>query len=124
MTFTETVKLEKVDCGQCGGTYALNGRFVRERVERGGFWNCPYCKTSWGYNESENSKLKKELEQTQIAARQAKCRELEERLRREDTEKKLSKVKCRVKNGVCPCCNRSFTNLRRHMATKHKDYKP
>lgn len=25
----------------------------------------------------------------------------------------------RVKNGVCPCCNRSFANLRRHMATKH-----
>jgi hypothetical protein len=30
----------------------------------------------------------------------------------------------RVKNGVCPCCTRSFTNLRRHMATKHPEFKP
>jgi hypothetical protein len=29
----------------------------------------------------------------------------------------------RVGNGVCPCCTRSFTNLRRHMATKHPGFK-
>jgi hypothetical protein len=23
---------------------------------------------------------------------------------------------------VCPCCNRSFQNLRRHMATKHPEF--
>jgi hypothetical protein len=28
----------------------------------------------------------------------------------------------RIGNGVCPCCNRSFTNLRRHMTTKHPEY--
>jgi ssDNA-binding Zn-finger/Zn-ribbon topoisomerase 1 len=28
----------------------------------------------------------------------------------------------RVKNGVCPCCRRNFTNLRRHMATKHPEF--
>lgn len=27
----------------------------------------------------------------------------------------------RVGKGVCPCCKRSFTNLRRHMTTKHPD---
>jgi len=31
----------------------------------------------------------------------------------------LTKLKKRVTNGVCPCCHRSFQNLRRHMATKH-----
>ena len=25
-------------------------------------------------------------------------------------------------NGVCPCCNRSFENLRNHMHTQHPDY--
>jgi hypothetical protein len=29
----------------------------------------------------------------------------------------------RVSNGVCPCCNRSFTDLRKHMKTKHPEYK-
>lgn len=28
----------------------------------------------------------------------------------------------RVTNGVCPCCNRTFQNLMRHMDTKHPDY--
>ena len=28
----------------------------------------------------------------------------------------------RVANGVCPCCNRSFRDLKRHMQTKHPDY--
>ena len=29
----------------------------------------------------------------------------------------------RIKNGVCPCCRRNFTNLRRHMKSKHPDWK-
>ena len=30
----------------------------------------------------------------------------------------------RVSNGVCPCCNRSFVNLARHMESKHPTYVP
>lgn len=30
----------------------------------------------------------------------------------------------RFANGVCPCCNRSFEALRRHIATQHPDYDP
>lgn len=35
----------------------------------------------------------------------------------------VTRIKNRVGNGVCPCCNRSFTNLQRHMHTKHPDFK-
>lgn len=28
----------------------------------------------------------------------------------------------KVKNGVCPCCNRFFKNLHRHMAGQHPDF--
>ena len=27
-----------------------------------------------------------------------------------------------AKAGVCPCCNRSFSNLRRHIQAKHKEF--
>lgn len=37
---------------------------------------------------------------------------------------KLTTIKTRVKNGVCPCCKRSFTALARHIATKHPGYAP
>jgi hypothetical protein len=35
-------------------------------------------------------------------------------------EKRL-KLEKRIKNGVCPHCTRSFQNLKRHIACKHKD---
>ena len=35
-------------------------------------------------------------------------------------QKKLA----RVRNGTCPCCQRHFKNLRRHMDNKHPQYKP
>lgn len=34
----------------------------------------------------------------------------------------LTKVKKRIHNGVCPCCNRTFSNLAKHMKQKHPDY--
>lgn len=33
-----------------------------------------------------------------------------------------TRLKNRAAAGLCPCCNRSFVNLQRHMATKHKSF--
>lgn len=34
-----------------------------------------------------------------------------------------TRIKNRIGNGVCPCCNRTFKNLARHMSGQHPDYK-
>jgi hypothetical protein len=34
----------------------------------------------------------------------------------------VTRLKTRAANGVCPCCNRTFTNLARHMASKHAGF--
>jgi hypothetical protein len=34
----------------------------------------------------------------------------------------VTKIKNRVGHGVCPCCNRTFENLHRHMTTKHPTF--
>jgi len=34
----------------------------------------------------------------------------------------VTKLKKRVANGVCPCCNRSFANLERHMSGQHPEF--
>jgi hypothetical protein len=34
----------------------------------------------------------------------------------------MTKMKNRVGKGVCPCCNRTFTDLQRHMKSKHPDF--
>lgn len=35
----------------------------------------------------------------------------------------VTRLKNRAAAGLCPCCNRSFVNLQRHMAMQHKDFR-
>lgn len=117
------VQLTEINCGECGGTYAINERYRQQMYQKGGSWNCPYCDTGWGYSQdNENSRLKKQIEAEkrgkELAQRQA------EYARNQVRAQKAAKtrLKNRIKNGVCPCCNRTFQNLLNHMKTKHPDY--
>jgi len=33
-----------------------------------------------------------------------------------------TRIKNRIGNGVCPCCNRTFKDLASHMKCKHPEY--
>lgn len=71
--------------------------------------------------------VRRETAEMKLAAAQARERHLEDQLRAaendaEATRRRLIRERHRFANGVCPCCNRSFTNVARHMATKHPDY--
>lgn len=37
-------------------------------------------------------------------------------------ERKLATHKKRASAGVCPCCNRTVSQMARHMQAKHPDY--
>lgn len=125
-----TVELTTINCGECGGTYAINERYREQKATAGGSWNCPYCRVGWGYsNNNENARLKKELTNTQKrlewqseAAR--KARDEAEHQRRVGLGYKgaLVKTKKRIGKGTCPCCKRHFSNVEKHMATKHPEY--
>jgi hypothetical protein len=47
---------------------------------------------------------------------------LEQRGQRAEALRLSALLHRRVGNGVCPCCSRSFTNLKRHIRSKHPDY--
>lgn len=110
-----TVNLTEINCGECGGTYAINERYREQKYQKSGFWNCPYCQCSWGYGKGENAKLREEVEAEKRRTQAALTRENEERAAKEKLERKL----LRVGRGTCPECNRSFANLARHMNCKH-----
>jgi len=126
------VSFKTITCGECGGTYALSSNYVRKKREEGGHWNCPYCEIGWGFGDSKLGKLEQKLE------RERKRREWAEKSRKRARERaehearraagykgaftKAKKREERVAAGVCPCCNRSFENLRRHMADQHPEY--
>lgn len=111
------VQLTEINCGECGGTYAINERYRKQREDKSGFWTCPYCKCSWGYGEGALQRAQRELEAEKQRTRLALARENAERAEKDKLARKLK----RVGRGTCPDCNRSFQNLARHMACKHGD---
>lgn len=129
-----TVVLESDTCGKCGGVYALNKAFTDEARRNKGSYHCPYCQTSWGWHESDADRLRKQLEVKERELREEKCRVLDAQRRRDEAEATAAKEQRRaarakkklqrVANGVCPCCKRSFNNLRLHMLAKHPEEVP
>jgi len=122
---TEPVVLEVMVCLGCGITYAVPKHWIENKRREAGAFHCPNgC--SRVYAESEADRLRRQLEAKEIELRQSKCEAMRQRSLREAAELSLAnsdrKLR-RVKNGVCPCCKRSFVNLRRHMATKHPEKK-
>ncbi|KKN75776.1 hypothetical protein LCGC14_0376520 [marine sediment metagenome] len=124
----ETIELTetftKVSCGECGGVYALTQRYLKEKREHGGYWTCPYCKCTWGYNKelSELAQTKERLEREQYYLANERSRHDQTRASLRGHKAAKTRLKNRIANGVCPCCNRHFTNLNRHMTTMHPDF--
>lgn len=93
-------------------------------------FHCPNGHAQWYVSgESDLDKMRRERDRAvqKVAEREDTIRELEgdkERLGREKSALRgqITRVKNRVKNGVCPCCNRTFANLAAHMKSKHPAY--
>ena len=133
MGFTKTASIEltQVECGMCAGVYAISERYRAKKAEAGGFWNCPYCKGSWGYRTEDSELEKARRELTRERARHDQTRADRDRVcdardradrRRAAAQGQVTKIKNRVGRGVCPCCNRSFENLARHMKSQHPKF--
>lgn len=130
-THTATRELTVIDCGECGGSYAISEPYREKKQETGGFWTCPYCKCGWGYSEDKTDLAKakeaqRKAEQSRDYAWQAAREEREkhghtERRRRAEKAAK-TRLKNRVGKGVCPCCNRHFVNLQRHIEGQHPEF--
>lgn len=129
MTITQTVELEVKECPVCGITYAIPKSLSQKKYNDGGEWYCPNGH-SLVYTKPEHVRLAEELatvkrdrdwykEQRERA--QADVKHLE--ASRNAYKGQVTKIKARVGRGMCPCCNRFFENLHRHMNTKHPGFK-
>jgi len=135
-TMTSTgVTLQVTSCCVCGTEFAVPLAMLRARQESGGDLYCPsgHCLT---WNETEVKELRRQLagEQQKVNmereyVRCERLRRMAEQERHEHTKRRLSatqgvvtKTKKRVGGGACPCCNRFFPKLRKHMKSKHPEY--
>lgn len=116
------VTLTSIDCGQCGGVYAINERYRKQCQDYGRAWHCPYCQTGWGFvGNGALEKAQKALEAEKQRHQDTLGRLNDETAQRAKAERATARLKKRVHAGLCTCCNRTFANLARHMASKHKD---
>lgn len=128
LTIRNDTTLVLEECCLCGVQFGLTDRMYRaRRADKETF----YCPNGHGqaYVKSEADKLRQQLQEAQARATHVLDQLTAERQAHE-TERKshaatkgqLTKTRKRVAGGVCPCCNRSFVNLGRHMAGQHPDY--
>lgn len=121
-TFTEVVTLVKAECGNCSGIFAITQSFRDYAYANAGGYSCPYCRTAYKWQETNEDRLKKVLDAKTAELQRAQQQAANDRTARIAAEERAAKEQRKVNRteaGVCPHCNRQFRALCRHMATKH-----
>ena len=120
-TYTETVTLQEETCIECGILFAMPADYIKTRQETGKSFYCPNGH-SMVYGKGTATALREQLKDAEERARRLAAQLVSATDQLQATKKELQRHKKRTANGVCPCCNRSFVQLQRHMKTKHPEY--
>lgn len=136
LTMEFTDRLVVVTCW-CGINHAVpeNLRSHQQRCHDDGrevpSIYCPLGHSHAPAGKSRSAKLREELEAEKNRRARAQAQADRERARADETERRRVAQKAattrlgkRAKAGVCPCCNRTFKQLARHMAGQHPEYDP
>ena len=120
LPFYSSIALTEIVCGHCGIKFAVPESWRAEKQETGISWYCPngHCRA---YTESDAAKYRRLLEEERQRHSNTLSRLNTTELTKEKFKKELARITKRVSAGVCPCCNRTFQQLARHMKTKHPE---
>jgi hypothetical protein len=118
---TYTGALTVIGCGTCHIDLAVPRGFLDARKRDGATFYCPVGH-KMSYGEGETERLKRRLESANARAIHAEDQRRAAERRTAAYKGQVTKIKKRVGNGVCPCCNRHFANVERHMENKHPGY--
>lgn len=118
------------NCITCGVAYSVPQSLWDHHRKSGGFHCCPNGHSQgWTKEASEDERVRRERDRLKQLLAQKDDEITRQREQTEAAERRASaargqvtKLKNRASKGVCPCCNRHFTNLERHMNTKHPDF--
>jgi hypothetical protein len=124
--FSVMETLSTINCANCTMTFAMPKRFETGRRNDHKSFYCPQGHGQSFSGESDAEKLRRERD----SARQALARvEDEKRQVIAAAERKIAaakkettKLKKRASAGTCPCCQRTVSQMARHMKTKHPEF--
>lgn len=131
-TWNPSAQLWIETCCTCGTEFGLSNsvyQVAQQRKEKGSF-HCPNGHSQhYVSGETEAEKLRRERDRLKQRVAYANDRrvaaedEAKSANRRAAAQKGVvTRMKRRAQAGVCPCCNRTFQDLARHMAAKHPDF--
>lgn len=129
-----------VDCATCSIAFGIPTAFEKRRRRDHEAFYCPngHANVYGGATADEKAAAQNKQQLADTKRQLARERDRSGRLaaqrdqaRAEKRAEKAAKTRiknardrerARVGNGVCPACNRSFANLKQHMACKHPDH--
>lgn len=126
-TFTETLVV--LHCYKCRCAFGIT-RDHYDRAQASSDVSF-YCPNGHGqvFTRTREQELKAELARKTADTRWYESQLTHTRDQLQATERSLrghkaakTRIKNRIAHGVCPCCNRTFQNLARHMAGQHPNY--
>ena len=122
-TFQIATSVEFVteECCNCGVIFAITRDHQASFLRTKQWFYCPNGHRQ-SYTESEADRLKRRLAETEraVAWEKERAASLDKQLTKE--RKASARLKRRVSVGVCPCCQRTVSQLARHMQTKHPEF--
>jgi hypothetical protein len=117
------VTVVKETCVSCGVIFALDESHRTELQKSHKSFYCPNGHSQYFPAQSVEEILRQDLARERQRSDQIKAELHDEKKSKYAIKGQLTKIKNRVSSGVCPCCKRYFSNLHRHMKTKHKEPK-
>ena len=127
-SFTMNLVLE--ECYKCGIPFGLSKDFYQRcRDDSNISFYCPrghsqhYTKSNLTIEREKNQRLASRIESQEATNQYLRSENRSLDYSRRAEKGKVTRIKNRIANGVCPCCNRSFKNVRRHMINKHPKFK-
>ena len=121
VSFVETETFVVEHCCNCGVSFAMTSDMQNRFKEQGGNFYCPNGHSQY-YTTSDVQRLESELNAARKKLTSTQFELAAEHSEREKIQAKFKRHQKRSSSGMCPCCNRQFVNMQRHMQTKHPDY--
>lgn len=116
--FFKEVEFVTEECCKCHMQFAVTRDFYDQRKADKATFYCP-AGHPMHYTVSTEQRLQQQIERERLMREAAESRAASAVNQRDQIAKAHKRMRTRVMNGVCPCCNRTFQNLMGHMKTKH-----
>ena len=133
--FAHQIHFAIIDCAKCRVPFGIPQNWQDSLRNTGADFYCPAGHANV-YRVSELDRTRKLLEEanrkaTKLTDNLTYLRERNSELSKDVRHERnrvngyrgvITKTKKRIAGGACTCCNRTFSNLHRHMANQHPTY--